>query len=102
MSNTFTQNPADVVFLSPTLSGGLGKVTIKLAEKMFDRGLSVEIWVLENNDQTALNTKVLIRSVPVGRASSALFTLSKMLQKRKPINDKKTIMKKNVFDTDPS
>ena len=61
-------------------------MTIKLAETMFARSLSVEIWVLDNNDQTAVNTKVLIRSVPVGRATSALFTLSKMLQKRKPIN----------------
>lgn len=86
MSNTFTQYPADVVFLSPTLSGGLGKVTIKLAETMFDRGFSVEIWVLNNNDQTAVNNKVLIRSVPGRRASSALFKLSKMLQKRKPLN----------------
>lgn len=86
MSKTFTQNPADVVFLSPTLSGGLGKVTIKLAETMFARGLSVEIWVLDNNDQTAVSTKALIRSIPEGRASSALFTLSKMLQKRRPIN----------------
>ena len=86
MSNTFTQYPADVVFLSPTLSGGLGKVTIKLAENIIDRGLSVEIWVLDNDDQTAINSKVLIRSVPGGRARSAICTLSKMLQKQKPTN----------------
>lgn len=86
MSNTFTQYPADVVFLSPTLSGGLGKVTIKLAETMFDRGLSVELWVLDNNDQTTVSTEILIRSVPGTSASSALFILSKMLKSRKPAN----------------
>ena len=61
-------------------------MTIKLAETMLDRGLSVEMWVLDNNDQTAINTNVLLRYVPRGRASSAIFTLSKMLRKQKPIS----------------
>jgi len=74
----------DIAVISPTLLGGMGKVTITLAEEMRNRGMSVEIWAMGEHEQTTFDSNVQIRNIAGARASFTLFVLIGMLRKHKP------------------
>jgi glycosyltransferase involved in cell wall biosynthesis len=84
MNNDTKNNIIDIALICPTLAGGLGAVTITLAETMRKRGVSAEIWVLYKNQKIDLGTSVPVRPISNTRASLSLFKLVRMLKTHQP------------------
>lgn len=81
-NNTHTP---DIVLITPTLDGGVGVVTSRLATEMHKRGHIVEVWSLSRGAY-ARKTE---RSVPVhylnsNRAVGSIFELIRLMRDRKP------------------
>lgn len=72
----------DIVFITPSLHGGLGHVTKTIAAKMQERGLSVAIWSL--NEQLKPETDVPTHVLDASSASASLFELVHLLKAHKP------------------
>lgn len=76
----------DIALICPTLSGGIGRVTLTLAEEMHNRGISVEIWTIGTHDQIAHENGVQVRTIRGGRVGFALFKLISMFREHRPLN----------------
>ena len=84
MDQNSEKNVVDVALICPVLAGGLGSVTITLAETMRKRGLYTEIWVLTQSQHDMLNTQIPVNIISAKRASFSLLNLIKMLNSRRP------------------
>jgi glycosyltransferase involved in cell wall biosynthesis len=84
MNNPSKNSSVDVALICPTLAGGLGNVTITLAETMRKRGISAEIWVLNDSQESILDTPVPIRPISSTRATFSLLKLISLINTVKP------------------
>ena len=76
----------DIALICPTLSGGIGRVTLTLAEEMHNRGISVEIWTVGTHDQISHENGIQVRNIPGARVGFALFKLISMFREYRPLN----------------
>jgi len=87
LDNTSTKpHSLDVVLYTPTLDGGVGRVTALLAKGIHARGIAVEVWsTAHGGDYSAdLEQIVKVQTLGTGSVSSSLFPLLRALRKHEP------------------
>ena len=75
---------SEVVFFTHTLEGGVGRVTMQLAEGFLNEGVSSEVWTQENTDLSPSFASVKIFSFNKKKARQLFFLLLKKINEDKP------------------
>lgn len=82
---TVAKKQPDIALFVPSLEGGLGKVTISLANAFSESGLLVDMWSLKKPAVTiAINSNVHVHYLESKRALFSLPELATLLRNRRP------------------
>lgn len=76
----------EMVFYTPTLDGGIGRVTALLAQGIHARGITVEVWSAESGGDYAedLAQTLSVRVLGTGKVRSSFVPLMRALREHKP------------------
>ena len=75
----------DIVFLVPTLSGGIGTFTSRLAQGFQEENMRVEVWTLTHEERAVeIPTGIVVRTLKARRALTALKEIRSLLKQYRP------------------
>lgn len=75
----------DIALITPTLDGGVGLVTSRLAQSLTTQGKQVGIWTLAGGSYASeAASAVTVRHLGVSRASQSLGALTQLIETHKP------------------
>ena len=73
-----------IVLYTPTLSGGVGKVIVHLAQEMHEQGVSVAVWTTSDGEYANELVDIPLVYLAHGRVIASLWPLMRQLRSEKP------------------